>query len=228
MRPITERLSPTIRTLVIVQAVLFGLYIMAPPLQERMRAHLVLGPLVLAGELWQVVTSIFVSIDLFSFFFGMLGLWFAGASVERVLGSRRFLLLFFVTGIVANAVAAGFMALLGMPVMNPGPGDSVLAIFVALGVIYGKASLRVFGQLALQARYLAWIFVGMSVLSSLLQGMWPLFAAVVCSQTVAYFLSGGKVSTALALLGRFRKPRSPLQVLEGGRGRTKGGKKYVN
>lgn len=226
MRPITERLSPTIRTLVIIQALMFGLYVMAPPLQERMRAHLVLGPLVLAGELWQVVTSLFVSIDLWNFFFSMLGLWFAGASVERVLGRRRFLLLFFVTGIVANLAAAGVMAALGMVVMNPGSGDSVLAIFVALGVIYGKAPLRVFGQLALQARYLAWIFVGMAVLSSLLQGVWPLLAAVVCSQTVAYFLSGGKLSTVLALFGRLRKPRGPLQVLEGGRGR--GGKKYVN
>jgi membrane associated rhomboid family serine protease len=230
MRPITERLSPTIRTLVIIQAVLFGLFVMAPPLQEGMRAHLVLGPSVLSGELWQLVTSLFVSIDLWSFFFSMLGLWFAGASVERVLGRRRFLLLFFAAGIAANAVAAAFMALLGMPVMNPGSGESVLAIFVALGVIYGKAPLRVFGQLALQARYLAWIFVGMAILSSLLQGLWPLLAAVVFSQTLAYFLSGGKVITIIALLWRLRRPRSPLQVLEGGRagGRAKGGKKYVN
>ncbi len=51
MRPITERLSPTIRNLVIVEAVLFGLYIMAAPLRVPMTAHLALGPLVAAGRI---------------------------------------------------------------------------------------------------------------------------------------------------------------------------------
>ena len=52
--------------------------------------HLALGPAALLGrpvpELWQLVTSLFVHLEPWSFFFNMLGLWFVGATIERQLG----------------------------------------------------------------------------------------------------------------------------------------------
>jgi membrane associated rhomboid family serine protease len=227
MRPFTERLSPTIRNLVIAEAVLFGLFVMAAPLRDVMAAHLALGPQVLAGELWQLLTSLFVHLDPWNFFFSMLGLWFVGATVERIFGRRRFLLLFFGAGLVANVVTAIGMLLFGMGVRNPGCGDSVLALFVAMGVAYGRTPVRVWGQLVLQARILAWIFVGMTVLSLLLQGAWPLLLGTLAAQLLAYLLAGGKIGTLLASLeGLRRKRRAPLGVLEGGR--AKSGRKYMN
>ncbi|MGD0839099.1 MAG: hypothetical protein ABSB49_20885, partial [Polyangia bacterium] len=74
MRPIAERLSPAIRNLVVVQAVLFGFYVMAAGLRVPISRHLALGPLVAAGELWQPFTSLLIHIDWWSFVFDSIGL----------------------------------------------------------------------------------------------------------------------------------------------------------
>ena len=227
MRPLTERLSPTVRNLVVVEAVMFGVAVMARSLREPIVAHLALGPSIWQGEVWQLVTSLFVHTDLWSFFFNILGLWFVGATIERVFGRRRFLTLFFATGIVANLVVAGLIGLLGMEARNQGCGDSVLALFVALGVAYGRTPVRVLGQLVLQARVLTWILVGMAVLSLLLQQLWPLLGGTLAALGLAYLLAGGKLGPLTAFLDGLRgRQRSSLHVLDGGRAR--GGKKYVN
>jgi rhomboid protease GluP len=227
MRPLTERLSPTVRNLIVAVAVVFGVAVMARGLREPIATHLALGPGIWAGELWQPVTSLFVHTELWNFFFNVLGLWFVGATIERIFGRRRFLVLFFLTGIVANLVVAGLIGLLGMGVRNEGCGDSVLGLFVALGVAYGRTPVRVFGQLVLQARVLAWIFVGMAVVSLLLQQAWPLLGGTLVAQGLAYVLAGGKLGPLTAFLQGLRgRQRSSLQVLEGGR--TKRGKNYVN
>ena len=64
-------------------------------------------------ELWQVVTSLFVHLDLWSFFFNLLGLWFVGATIERQLGRTRFLMLFLVPAVLGNLVMAGMMLIPG-------------------------------------------------------------------------------------------------------------------
>jgi membrane associated rhomboid family serine protease len=226
MRPITERLPPTIRNLVIVQAVMFGLYILANPLREPISSHLALGYLLATGELWQPATSLFIHMDLWNFLFDMIGLWFVGATIERALGRRRFLLLFFGCGLAANAVAGGLMVWLKWPSVYAGCGDPVLALFIALGVLYGQTQVRVFGQLVLQARILTAILVGISVLVALAHASWPSLAGTLVAISLGYFLSGGKGKDIAAFLSQFRRKRSGLHVLEGGR--NKGGKKYVN
>jgi membrane associated rhomboid family serine protease len=227
MRPFTERLSPTIRNLVIAESVLYGIYIMAAGLRDPILQHLALGPRFAAGELWQPATAIFVHTDLWSFVFDIIGLWFVGATIERDQGRRRFLLLFFGAGLAANLVIGGFIALLRVGGGATGCGDSVLALFVALGVFYGRTPVRVWGQLVLQARILAGILVGMSVLALLLQGAWPSLVGTLVAIALGYFIAGGKVRAISAFLAGWRgKRRTTLGVMEGGR--AKGGKDYMN
>jgi len=227
MRPLTERLSPVIRNLVIAQAVLFFLYVMAAGLRAPITVHLALGPLVATGELWQPVTSLFVHLEWWSFVFDLIGLWFVGATIEQVLGRRRFFLLFFGAGLAANVAVAFVMAAMRWSGVYAGCGDAILALFVALGVVYGPTQVRVLGPLVLQARVLSAILVGLSVIGALSQAAWPSLAGTLVAVGVAFFVSGGKWGSLTSWLGRFRrKRRSVLEVLEGGRG--KGSKKYVN
>jgi len=227
MRPLTERLSPTIRNLVIAEAVVFGLYVMANALRAPMVAHLALGPRVAAGEFWQLATSLFVHLDFWSFLFDLIGLWFVGATIERALGRRRFLLIVFGAGLAANVAIAMLATALGWAGIFSGCGDSVLALFVALGVMYGRTPVRVFGSLVLQARILTWILVGMSVLSALLQLAWPSLAGTLVATALGYFLAGGKLGPILDVLARFRpSQRGTFKVMEGGRGKSH--KPYVN
>jgi membrane associated rhomboid family serine protease len=227
MRPITQRLSPAIRNLVVVEAVLFGLYIMAASLRAPITAHLALGPLVAAGEYWQPATALFVHLDLWSFIFDLIGLWFVGATIERALGQRRLLLILFGAGLAANVVMALVGAALQWTAIYAGCGDSVLALFVALGVLFGRTEVRVFGSMVLQARILTYVLVGMSLVSALLQRAWPSLAGTLVAVGVGYFLAGGKSGPILNFLTRWTRPRrSILEVLEGGRGKR--GKKYMN
>jgi membrane associated rhomboid family serine protease len=227
MRPIAERFSPAIRNLVVAQAALFALYVMASGLRKPIEYHLALGPLVALGELWQPVTSLFVHLEWWSFVFDIIGLWFVGSTIEQALGRRRFLVLFFGSGLAANVAAALVMATLQWSGFYAGCGDAVLALFVALGVIYGPTQVRVLGPLVLQARILTAVLVGLSIVGALSQAAWPGLAGTLVAVMVGYFLSGGRWSFSAAWLGRFhRRRRSVFDVIEGGR--TKGGKRFVN
>ncbi len=227
MRPIAERLSPAIRNLVVVQAVLFGFYVMAAGLRVPISRHLALGPLVAAGELWQPFTSLLIHIDWWSFVFDSIGLWYVGATIEHALGRQRFLLMFFLSGIAANLAIAFVMAGLHWSGIYAGCGDAVLALFVALGVVFGPTQVRVLGPLVLQARVLSAILVGMSLVGALLQGAWPSVAGTLVAVLIGYVLGGGRWRFLMA--GRAfwrRRRRNMFEVLEGGR--AKRGKKYVN
>lgn len=226
MRPISERLSPTIRNLVVLLAVLFGLYVMAGPLRGPMSAHLALGPLVAAGELWQPATALFVHVDFLSFVFDLIGLWFVGATIERSMGRKRFLLIFFVAGLAANVTIAALLVVLRWPGIYAGCGDAVLALFVALGVIFDRTEVRVFGRLVLQARILTLVLIGMSVVSALMQAAWPSLGGTLVAVVLGYVLAGGKIGPLLGRVLHRRRGRG-FEVLEGGRGK-RGGKSYVN
>jgi len=219
MRPISERLPPTIRNLVVLQAIVFGFYVMVGSLRGPMTEHLALGPNVVSGELWQPLTSLFVHLEWWSFIFDLIGLWFVGATIERAFGRRRFLLLFFGSGLAANGAVAFLSAGLHRPALYAGCGDAVLALFVALGVLYGRTQVRVIGTLVLQARVLSGILVGMAVLSAL--------AGSLVAVAVAFFLSGGKGPRLTDVFSRWRRyRRRSFQVIDGGR--KKSGKTYVN
>src|SRR3954447_15100977 len=105
--PIAERLTPAIKAMVIADALIFFFYVFAKSLQGPMREHLGLGPGLFRGEVWQPVTALFVHFDPIGFLFNMVGLWFVGAFIEREHGTRRFLALFFASGILANLAIAG-------------------------------------------------------------------------------------------------------------------------
>src|ERR1700754_3211071 len=59
------------------------------------------------GRWWQLVTHAFLHGSIWHLLFNMAGLWFAGRIVERVMGTGRFLALYF-----ACAVAGGIAQLL--------------------------------------------------------------------------------------------------------------------
>jgi membrane associated rhomboid family serine protease len=220
MRPITERLSPVVKALVIINAALFFFYAMVKEAQVFFQEHLAIGPGVLRGELWQPVSSLFVHVDFLSFAFNLIGLWFVGATIERALGTRRFLTLFFGAGILSNVVMVAVAVLLGAPQLFPGCGNAVLALFVAFGTIYDRQPARVLGGLVVQARVLAMILVGFAVLADLSRGAWAMLAGDLVAILMGYTLAGGRgESLKRGWTGwRAKRVRRRYQILEGGRG----------
>jgi membrane associated rhomboid family serine protease len=181
-------------------------------------AYLVLGPGVMRGQVWQIVTALFVDRNPLAFL-NLLGLWFVGAAIERTLGRRRFLIVFFAPGLAANLVIALLSAWWGQWALYSGCGDSVLGLFVGLAVLYGPAQVRVFGTLAMPARALAAIFVGLALISSATYGAWPAVFGTLTTVCVAYFLCGGRGRDVRALTSWLRRKigQRRWQVMDGGK-----------
>jgi membrane associated rhomboid family serine protease len=219
MRPITDRLSPVIRALVVVDAVLFCFYLVVVQARRFFEEHLALGPGLLRLEVWQPVTALFVHLEPISFFFNILGLWFVGADIERTLGTRRFLIIFLASGIAGNVATGLMLPITGELSLVAGCGQAVLALFVAFGVIYGRTPVKVLGALVLEARTMALIFVGFALVADLASGSLARLVGVVVAILLGYLLAGGRGQELKRLFGgaKAKRARRRYQVLEGGR-----------
>lgn len=223
MRPITERLSPVIKTLVIVNALLFTFYAVVRQAQPFFQEHLALGPGIFAGRVWQPVTSLFVHLDFLNFAFSVIGIWFIGTTIERAVGTKRFLLLFFASGVLANLATAALAAQVGAAEIYAGCGSAVLALFVAFGTLYNRTPARILGGLVMSARTLTAILVGFALLVDLSRGDWPRLAADLVALVLGYALVGGRGHGLRELWTdwRARRQRRRYQILEGGRKASK-------
>jgi membrane associated rhomboid family serine protease len=191
LRPLAQRLSPTIRTLVVVLAVPWLFYVLVKPARGLVDDYLALGPGIMRGQVWQIATALFVDRNPLAFL-NLLGLWFVGAAIERTLGRRRFLIVFFAPGLAANLVIALLSMWWGQWAPYSGCGDSVLGLFVGLAVLYGPAQVRVIGSLVMPARALAAIFVGLALLSAAAYRVWPAVFGTLVAVGLAYRLCGGR------------------------------------
>lgn len=122
--------------------------------------------LVLQGQIWRLVTFIFIPIntDLFWFVFEMLFLYFVGTSLEEFWGTTRFSVFFFL-GAILNAVltfAVYFLA----PVLGnsmtalgfyfaPSMTYIKLSMFFAFATIYPDSYIRTYFIIVVKAKWLA-------------------------------------------------------------------------
>ena len=86
----------------------------------------------LAGNYWNIITSMFLHAGPEHIILNMIALFFFGRAVETELGWKKFLFIFLITGIAGNLVVAGAGALGLMPASIPTVGASA-AIFGLMG-----------------------------------------------------------------------------------------------
>lgn len=60
------------------------------------------------GEYWRFLTSIFLHNGIFHLVLNMIGLFYGGLAAERILGSKRFLLMYLVSGLFASVTSYFF------------------------------------------------------------------------------------------------------------------------
>ena len=229
--PIAQRLTSAIKAFVIADAILYAFYVFVREVRPAMMAHLALGPGLWRGEVWQLVTSLFVHFDLLGFVFNLIGLWFVGAFIEQTQGTRRFVSLFLGAGVLANVALAGVshLSVYQQGRYFEGCSFAVLALFCAFGRIYGRAPTQVWGALSMQARHVAWIFVGWGVVASLLRADWAELAATLIASAAGYlFAAPGGFREAWGTF-RIRRLKRRYRVLDGGAGPPRHPpKKYLN
>jgi membrane associated rhomboid family serine protease len=215
-QPLLDRLTPSVRNLIIAVTLGYFFFVLAPPADDWMAAHLFLGPGLLRGEVWQLLTAVVLHSRFTGWFFSVIGLWWVGAFVERVKGRRFFLTVFFGAGVVANLMAAlASFALSGAPgARGDGAGFALTAMFVAFARIYGARPAQIWGAFSMRADYFTWILVGFSLLLALVNRDFPGFLAEVGAIGVALAATGGLKDLLPARGGR---GRARYRVLDGGK-----------
>lgn len=133
------------------------LYFLAPP-GSRLFAQLALVPWAVPFRPWTVVTYMFLHGGLGHLFFNMLGLFFFGPRLERQMGSRHFLGLYFLSGLGG----AAFSFLFARHAAVVGASGAVFGILLAFAYFWPREPILLWGVLPVQAR---WLVVGMAVLA---------------------------------------------------------------
>jgi len=218
-QPLLQRLTPTVKALIIALTLGYFFFVLAPPANDWMVTHLLVGPNLWHGEVWQPLTGLFLNNRFMGWIFGVIGLWWVGAYVERTRGQRFFLGLFLGAGVAANVVAGalGYFVEAGPIVRGDGAGFALTAIFVAFARIYGAQPAQIWGAFAMRADYFTWIVIGFSLLMSIVNGDWAGLAAELTAIGIALGATGGVGD----LTARWNKGRvrSRYQVLDGGKPR---------
>jgi len=110
--------------------------------------------------LWQFFSYMFLhsTTDPWHLIFNMLVLWMFGSEVEKVLGPRKFLTLYFTAGIFAGICCCIFTP--GVPIV--GASGAIFAIEVAFAM-YFPNSMVIFYFFPIRAKYLVMIFAAITV-----------------------------------------------------------------
>jgi len=144
---------------------------------------------------WTPVTSMFVHAGLMHILFNMLGLYFFGPRLEARLGSKNFIWLYMVSGLMGAA-----LSFLTPQAAIVGASGAVFGVFLGFAKFWPTAQVYIWGILPVQAR---WLVVGMTALS-----LWGGFGGV--QQGVAHFAHlGGFLGGFLWL--KWIEARSPAK-----------------
>ena len=112
------------------------------------------GVAVSDGDWWRLVTAMFLHGSILHLAFNMLALYWLGTMIEQALGTPRFLLVYFVSGLAGSAGALWFSSAFAVTVGAYGAifgliGALLILEYLATGSLMGQALIRIVVNLAL-------------------------------------------------------------------------------
>jgi len=120
--------------------------------------------------IWTFVTYMFLHGSFSHILFNMLGLFIFGMHVERQMGSREFLLYYFVTGTLAGVLSFCIYYATGNNVMLMGASGAIFAVELAYAVFFPDSIIYIWGILPLRAPVMVLGFTALELFFSLTGG----------------------------------------------------------
>jgi membrane associated rhomboid family serine protease len=120
--------------------------------------ELVFVPVLLFAKPWTLITYMFLHGNLSHILFNMLGLLFFGPRLEIQLGERDFLLLYFISGIVAGLVS---FVTPYTPIL--GASGAVYGVFLGFAYYWPRENIYIWGVLPVQARFMVAFMTALSL-----------------------------------------------------------------
>ena len=179
-----ERIPPVTRSLLIVNVIMF--------VATLVNENFMIGTFAMfypASPLfrwWQPLTHMFMHGGWWHIFFNMYTLVMFGMVVERALGTKKFLILYFVTGLGAVALHTGVewldihrlaastdmsaqasvIDILRTPMV--GASGAIYGVLVAFAMLYPEARMTlIFPPVTLDAKWMVAIFIGIELLTGI-------------------------------------------------------------
>jgi len=181
-------MPPATRAILIANILVFLLQQVASNLMD---VYFALWPLGQYFMPWQVITYAFLHANLMHIFFNMLALVMFGGSLERFLGSKRYLIYYFACVLAAAGTQLAVQAATGSMEQTIGASGGIFGLLLAFAIFFPKARILVYFAIPMPA----WLFVG-------IYGLIELFMGVAGKQdSVAHFAHlGGMLGGAILLL----------------------------
>ncbi len=120
--------------------------------------------LILRGEVWRLLTPVFLHGGLMHLFFNMLALFWAGQRVEEMRGGREFALFYLISGVFANLLyLAVYVAGLCPATTMVGASGAVCAVLVVFACYFPRQRLLLFFVIPVPAWGVVVLFVGIDL-----------------------------------------------------------------
>lgn len=180
--------TPTVtKNLVIINVIVFIATVLGGDFMYRLFA--LYYPASQYFHSWQILTHMFMHGNFMHIFFNMYALWIFGSVVERMIGSRKFLIFYLVCGLGAAALHMGvnfleaqnflaqiadgstlaaqsYMRLKMTPTV--GASGAIYGILIAYAMLFPQSRLTlIFPPISLKARTWVLIFVGIELLTGI-------------------------------------------------------------
>jgi len=134
------------------------------------------------GQIWRLVTYAFCHDvnSVLHILFNMLFLVWFGATLERMYGTREFVLFYLVAAIASGAAFIALALVLGDPTPAIGASGAIMAVMALYAIHFPRDEIYLLGLIRLQIRYLVLIYLAFD--------LWPVLGA----------LGGGRQSDGVA------------------------------
>jgi membrane associated rhomboid family serine protease len=138
-------------------------------LDPKLTLMLAMTPvLTLQGCLWQFVTYMFAHASFSHIFFNMLALFVFGGQTERYMGSKEFLLYYFLTGMLAGFFSFVIFLLTGaVTVQLLGASGAIFAVQLAYAAFFPNSLIYIWGILPVRAPLMVLVFSAIELFSML-------------------------------------------------------------
>lgn len=151
-----------VKHIMIISLCLMIMTYLNEPLMARLFA---LNPITFIKRPWQLVTYMFMHGNFAHLFFNMYTLYIFGSVLERVWGTKKFLLYYFVTGIGAALVHIGVQWLTGDFALTVGASGAIYGILMGYAMLYPDSTLMLLlPPVSVKAKWLVLIFAGIELL----------------------------------------------------------------
>ena len=150
-------MTPWVSRLIVANVAVFLLQQLNPMLTGA----LVLVPSLIPLRPWSALTYMFLHGGITHLLFNMLGLYFFGPALETRLGGRRFLVLYFLSGLGGAVLSAVFPFSRHVPIV--GASGAIFGVLLGFAWFWPRERIFLWGIVGIEARWLVLIMTALSL-----------------------------------------------------------------